>query len=525
MTFLFSRNETHSRAWWIGAAAAVAALLLLVLLAVRRAWIGDDAYITLRTVDNFIHGYGLRWNVAERVQTYTHPLWMLLLSLFYAVTREGFYTTILLSLALAMSAAGLAAFAAARAPLSGALGVLILAMSSSFVDYTSSGLENALAYLLLVILCVLFWRLPASPRKVLWVSLLASLGMVNRMDSVLLVLPGVLLAFWQSRSRRALGALALGQLPFLLWEIFAVIYYGFLFPNTAYAKLNTGIPTAQLIHQGFVYLQDAWMRDPILWLTIGAGLATIIIAREWRSLALWVGVLLHLAYVVWVGGDFMGGRFLTAPFLLCVLLIARLNFSGSWKRYAWLGACALAAIVAGFSAATPSPEVGRGKSWDAINEKTGIADERYFYYKACGLITAGRKKDPPTFEWRFQGETLRRLDRGVEVAESVGMLGYFAGPRVHLVDKLALTDPLLARLPALYNPRWRIGHFKRLVPDGYVDTLRSGQNQLSDPRLSLYYEQLSLITRGALFSAQRWRAIWKMNSGQLDDLIDRDAYR
>ena len=42
------------------------------------AWISDDAFITLRTIDNMLEGYGPRWNVIERVQTYTHPLWMLL---------------------------------------------------------------------------------------------------------------------------------------------------------------------------------------------------------------------------------------------------------------------------------------------------------------------------------------------------------------------------------------------------------------------------------------------------------------
>src|ERR1700756_4952216 len=58
----------------------------------RTAWLCDDAYITLRTVDNLVSGYGLRWNVAERVQTYTHPLWMLALTLPYALTREPYFT-------------------------------------------------------------------------------------------------------------------------------------------------------------------------------------------------------------------------------------------------------------------------------------------------------------------------------------------------------------------------------------------------------------------------------------------------
>jgi arabinofuranosyltransferase len=55
----------------------LACVVLLALFAVvlcRTAWVGDDAYITFRTVDNLVHGYGARWNVDERVQAYTHPL-------------------------------------------------------------------------------------------------------------------------------------------------------------------------------------------------------------------------------------------------------------------------------------------------------------------------------------------------------------------------------------------------------------------------------------------------------------------
>ena len=54
---------------------------LFSLALIRTAWMCDDAYITLRTVDNFVSGFGPRWNVAERVQAYTHPLWMFVLAL------------------------------------------------------------------------------------------------------------------------------------------------------------------------------------------------------------------------------------------------------------------------------------------------------------------------------------------------------------------------------------------------------------------------------------------------------------
>ena len=51
-------------------------LALFLLVAVNCAWICDDAYIGFRVADNFAHGYGLTWNVAERVQVYTCPLWI-----------------------------------------------------------------------------------------------------------------------------------------------------------------------------------------------------------------------------------------------------------------------------------------------------------------------------------------------------------------------------------------------------------------------------------------------------------------
>ena len=46
---------------WIGFA-----LFVLV-----NAWVSEDAYITLRVIDNFFNGYGLRWNINERVQVDT----------------------------------------------------------------------------------------------------------------------------------------------------------------------------------------------------------------------------------------------------------------------------------------------------------------------------------------------------------------------------------------------------------------------------------------------------------------------
>ena len=64
----------------IGRLARGLGLLAFAWVLLRTAWLCDDAYMIFRTVDNFVNGYGPVWNVAERVQVYTPPLWMMLLS-------------------------------------------------------------------------------------------------------------------------------------------------------------------------------------------------------------------------------------------------------------------------------------------------------------------------------------------------------------------------------------------------------------------------------------------------------------
>ena len=76
-----------------------AALALFGVVLFQTAWLTEDAFVTFRTVDNFVHGYGLTWNVSMRVQAYSNPLWMLLVIPFYWLSGEIYYTAIALSMA------------------------------------------------------------------------------------------------------------------------------------------------------------------------------------------------------------------------------------------------------------------------------------------------------------------------------------------------------------------------------------------------------------------------------------------
>jgi arabinofuranosyltransferase len=507
----------------------VAGLLLLFgLIILQRAWLCDDAFITFRTVDNFIHGYGLTWNSGERVQVFTHPLWLGLVSIFYAVTHEAFFTGIFLSLAVSLLAATLFAFRIAPTRLTAAVGIVIFSLSNAYVDYSTSGLENPLTHLLLTIFIFLYLYRETSLRILFCLSLVAGLIAVNRLDVLLACLPALGVAFWQVRGKRmAWLALAGGLLPLFFWEAFSLIYYGFPFPNTAYAKLNTGIGAFDLILQGFKYLKDSLVTDPITLVAIISGLIVGILRQDRRRMfPMVVGVLFYLGYLVRIGGDFMSGRFLAAPLLLSVSLLVNSHWIlRQSQRPRWLLG---GAAVLGLLAYVPTFMINPIEMKPLINPD-GIANERLFYFRDASLVYKPVGVEFPRGKWVDEGRMLRSESLAgkdpMVVFDSIGFRGYFAGPSAHIVDILGLADPLLARLPPVSDPKWRIGHLSRSLPAGYLESLQSGENRIEDKKLGEYYVHLARITQGRFFDPTRLQDIWKMNTGQYNGLIDQSAYR
>lgn len=497
------------------------ALLLLAFLVVllRTAWVCDDAYISFRTAENIVNGYGPRWNVAERVQAYTNPLWMLVVAAAGAITREFFLTSIFLSVAVSLAAAVVMAFKVARSAGAGALAVALLIASKAFVDFSTSGLENPLAHLLLAAFAALYLGGKPGERWVLLLSLLASLAIVNRMDNALLYAAPLVHAVLRVRSPRAFALAAAGMLPLVLWELFSLVYYGFLFPNTAYAKLNTDYGKTELLGQGLHYLRNSLGHDPLTLVTIATAALVAVYRRSAHSLCLAAGMVLYVLYVVRVGGDFMSGRFLTTPFACAVVLIAH----GGPRR----PLLALPVVIVLGACAQPPSFLTGGSFGEDISrpDDRGVSDERRFYYARLGLLRAGRRFDAPNFEWVERGVELRAEAPTVAVCRTIGFTGFYAGPEVHIIDRAGLADPLLARMPAEYAPDWRIGHYWRALPEGYEAAVGPERKPLIDPGLQQLHEGVQAIVRGPLFTRERWSAILGMMRGDYDDLVDVDRYR
>jgi arabinofuranosyltransferase len=474
----------------------------------RTAWLSDDAFITFRTIDNLVGGYGLTWNTGERVQAFTHPLWLLLLAPFYAVTGDMYLTAILVSVVASVATVVLYAARLASSALPAMIGVAVLLFSKAFTDYSTSGLENPLTHLLLAVFLYDYLERGARPGSLLKLSLLAGLMTLNRMDTLLLILPALAFVFWQERSWRAAGSVLVGFLPFIAWELFALVYYGYALPNTAYAKLNTGIGAMDSFRQGLSYCLVTLNIDPLTLIAIAAGVIAAIVVREPRQVCLAIGIVLYLLYVVRIGADFMAGRFFSAGLLAAVVLLTRLP--GLTFRSSIL----VLLLIVLIGLASPRNPLLSGDGYGArlkYIDDTGVGDERAFYYEATGLLRYARDKRLPDHAWVDDGRAAREraAKRGpiVVVAENIGFFGFHAGPRVHVVDPMALSDPLLARLPIDRSLPWRIGHFKRAIPAGYVETLETGRNVIADREVAAAYERIALITRGPVLGRERLHAI------------------
>jgi arabinofuranosyltransferase len=505
-----------------------ALLVFLVLYGLLiNAWVSEDAYITLRSTEQLLAGNGPRWNPHERVQAYTHPLWFWLLCAVRLVVPSPFFAALALGLACSLLAIALLYFELKRrrGPPIAAIAVLTFLSSKSVMDYTTSGLENSLSYLLTVAALSLSWRwFEGAGSMDSGVFLAAALAIFllasNRLDSLSLTLPLLLaMALTHVQRRgvvRTMALLIVGAAPLVASSVFSLVYYGFPLPNTAYAKVLDGIGLWTKLGRGLSYATVSTLFDPLLAVIVvgGVGAAFAMSSRYWRAVG--AGIVLNVMATIAVGGDFMMGRFFTLAFLASLFALAH--------GIQQLGASRLLFGLILFAFFPFHPLHPFADRYAAI-PVLGIADERAYYARssslevcASAIVTGDNCPSHYVFRW---GQDFARSKRRVSVMRNIGFYGYAAGVDKIVVDEIALSDAFLARLPLRAGVERRVGHGLREIPEGYVETLESGRNLIRDPALSAYYAKLTVLTQATpLLSRQRLETILDFNLGRYDRLLE-----
>jgi arabinofuranosyltransferase len=509
-------------------------LALYALLVVRTSWVSDDAIITFRSLENFLHGYGPVFNIGERVQTFTHPLWFLTqatANFIFDLWKSNpfgqgqmYFLNIFLSIGISILMAVIFAFKVSKSTAGAVLGLLVFSVSKAFIDYSTSGLENPLTHLILLFFILLYLtRDENSQRGVFLLALLAALGGVDRLDTLVFYFPALLVLFWQSPTKtKTLLMLGLGFLPLILWELFSLFYYGFPFPNTAYAKINTGIPTSHLVRQGFFYYQNSLHMDPVTLLTIFAVCLAVLVGKNAKHKTIIAGVVIYMLYTVYIGGDFMSGRYFSAPLLACVALLSTMDFT-SPKVYSLAVALVLVIGIAPIFVTperSPSFGVGDPSGHRIYIDAHEISDER-IVYTGLGFFERLKKRSAPSTgyardNWIYQPDQPAQ----VKVVGPLGMNSMTMGPNFHMIDMNSLADPLMTRMPLYDVDKWRIGHFRHIIPKGYLDSLKFGQNLIENENVARYYDKLSFVIKGDLWSWQRIVEIWNLNTGKYNYLLE-----
>jgi arabinofuranosyltransferase len=171
---------------------------ITLVMAYQRRWLDDDGFINLRIARNLLDGHGPVFNIDERVEAGTSPLWLAVVSLLGALGARLEDASVYTGIALTGLAVLVAQHAAmrlyapagsslwARLSLSGRagegalrfdtwlpLGALTIAVLPPIWDYASSGLETGLS---LCWLALAYDVLVTRLMRALWLSALPESG-------------------------------------------------------------------------------------------------------------------------------------------------------------------------------------------------------------------------------------------------------------------------------------------------------------------------------------------------------------
>ena len=322
--------------------AVVGPVTVLVTMAIVHRWVTDDAFIDVRVIGNIVAGHGPVFNVGERVEVYTDPLWVLMLTLVHLVLPVVPIEVLMVVLGITCTALGVTFGTLGTVRLASRaskglvlpIGAAIVAAVDAMWWFASSGLETGLLFGWIGFSWWLVTRRMSntSDAPIAATSLCLGLGPLIRPEAGILSLGFVTALVMIERhasrlSRRRIASLGAWFLAApIASEAFRIGYFGLLVPNTALAKSAFSVEFGQ----GWQYLVD-FVHSSDLWIpTLILGLVTV--ARLWRWTSgghrieagvisvVALAALAYAFYVVMIGGDFMHARMLLPPFFLLSML-------------------------------------------------------------------------------------------------------------------------------------------------------------------------------------------------------------
>ena len=456
--------------------------------AIDAAWVCDDAFISFRYAKNFVDGLGLVYNAGEYVEGYTNFLWVILVAAGMSFGADPIVFCHVLGLAFFVATVGILWHVAARTK-TVPIAAIGLAIHEHSLLFSTCGLETAMFGFFVTAGLVQLIVAERTPQFV-WGGLALILATMSRPDGALFyaIASFVVLAIARRhRSWRPLVGYAapfvLLYLPYFFWKL---DYYGYPFPNTFYAKSASDPFFSQGLYYVGLYFGCYFLLIPALAVpaflsfhrrvvhgaTTAAGVDSDAAGFEGRRGPLLIALftLPYLAYVAWVGGDFMFGRFClpvtpalflglqylgrspaTAPVLVGLLLLCSFRVPPP----APAGSEAEPAPLELGSLTYPRGALKPGNARNVVEERSHYPAWYVEAYRKLGR----RLRD--LFAASASGSPAASGPR-VAIGGAQAMLAYF-GEFPYVLELHGLTDEFIAHREI--DGRGRIGHEKILPLD------------------------------------------------------------
>lgn len=301
----------------------------------RYWWLHDDAMISMRYACNAAHGLGLVWNPGERVEGYTNFLWMSFMAFVHFVQVPESKTSLIVLLAnIALAIAVIYLMIKLVRVLGGGMlatwaTLTTFSLNRDAMLWTIDGLETMLLTLFfalgiyLVIRDALRDRVGFSPYAVL-----AVMALVRADAIVLTVLSMGMSLIINKRKKRVIAYSVLALALPIAHEVFRLLYYGDLLPNTAYLKVMNWRNRSSA---GIEYIMDFIKAYPIILLLAAMG---AVFARNPITLSILGLVAVYSVYVASIGGDAFGNRRFFVPVVPMLMIVAYItveSFRGQLK--------------------------------------------------------------------------------------------------------------------------------------------------------------------------------------------------
>ncbi len=270
----------------------------------------DDAMISMTYARNFAEGHGLVWNVGDRVEGYTNPLWVVFMAGFHLLPIPENWISLAIQLAGGIFFVASLFFVKKIAeevdPERDGVALLAVLLTAFYYPLTNWSLLGNEVGLLLLVVSAAVWlalRVQSSGRFTPWLYVLLGVSTLVRLDMAVtyLVVMGWL-AFYDRPNRVRHLAWGLGLLALFLGgqTVWRKAYYGEWLPMTYYLKM-TGLPMVARVRRGLIALY--YFARGMFWPLVVFPFSLLFFRRDRKTLLLVLIFLGQCAYSAYVGGD------------------------------------------------------------------------------------------------------------------------------------------------------------------------------------------------------------------------------